>query len=77
MSVQHLSSPQLHDILPALAELGLLKPGEEARILHAHGCRFREDTCTCPGGAELQFADWDERTPTRYQSTPERFYAQH
>ena len=77
MSVQHLSSPQLHDILAACVELGILKPGEEARVLHAHGCRFREDACTCPGGAELLFADWDEATPTRYQSTPERFYARH
>jgi hypothetical protein len=77
MSVQHRSSPQLHDILAAFAELGTLKPGEETRILHAHGCPFREDTCTCPGGAELLFADWDENTPTRYQSTPERFYARH
>ena len=31
MSVQHLSSPQVHDILAACAELGVLKPGEEAR----------------------------------------------
>ena len=30
MSVQHLSSPQVHDILAACAELGILKPGEEA-----------------------------------------------
>src|SRR2546430_7230795 len=26
----------------------------ETRVLHAHGCRFRENTCTCPGGAELR-----------------------
>jgi len=77
MIEQHLQPLEVHDILAALAELDVLKPGEEARVLHAHGCRFRDDTCSCPGGPEVLFADWDERAPTRYQSTPERFYARH
>jgi hypothetical protein len=68
---------QFNEILGALAELGVLKPGEEARTLHAHRCPFREAACTCPQGPELLFADWDECIPTRYQPTPERFYVRH
>lgn len=63
-------------VMTALTDLGVFKPGEEARTLHAHGCRYRAGACTCPDGPELLFADWDERVPgeRHYQPTPERFY---
>lgn len=66
-------------VMAGLTDLGMFKPGEEARTLHAHGCQYRAGTCTCPGGPELQFADWDERVPDErhYQPTPERFYVRH
>jgi hypothetical protein len=67
-----------HEVLAALAELGVFKPGEEARLQHAHGCRYRDRNCTCPGGPELAFADWDELVPSReLLYTPERFYVRH
>ena len=66
------------DVMLALQDLGVLKPGEEGRTLHAYGCTYRTGPCTCPGGPELVFADWDERVPSRWlHHLPERFYARH
>jgi sugar lactone lactonase YvrE len=73
MIEQHLPPHTPEIVMAALHDLGVFKPGEEARTLHAHGCRFREGACTCPGGPELLFADWDERTPFRFYKSPERF----
>src|SRR5688500_6124594 len=59
-------------VLGALAELEVFKAGEESRTLHAHGCTFLAGACSCPGGPEIMYADWDERVPSqrRYQAAP-------
>lgn len=65
----------------ALVALDVVKPGEHIKILHAHSCagRVREGDapCTCPGGPELIYADWDEVQPRRHYHIPERFYVGH
>ena len=67
------------DVLAGLEELGALKPGEEARTLHARGCPalvVHGGSCDCPGGPELVYADWSECTPARELARPVgRFHA--
>lgn len=69
-----LPPPDPHTVIAALADLDVFKPGETPRILHKWDCSFRTGTCTCPGGAELLFADWNEQIPSLAYPTPERFY---
>lgn len=70
-------------IVAGLRSLGMLKPGEQPRALHQHGCPAGyppyPDACRCPGGPELLLPDWDENVPgdRHHQPTPERFYARH
>jgi hypothetical protein len=64
----------------ALFGLGVLKPGERINVLHAHACaagRSQLAPCTCPGGAELIYADYDELSAQRHYVIPERFYERH
>lgn len=65
-------------VTAALRDLGLIKPGEQIVTAHQHGCPAGRppypDECTCPGGAELVYADWDELQPVRHYHIPERFY---
>jgi hypothetical protein len=61
--------------LESLHSLGVLKPGEQSRQIHMRECPFNEGGCSCPGGPELVFADWNEQIPPAYIPTPERFYA--
>ncbi len=66
-------------IYDALRQLGMIKPGEGVMRMHKWNCPaahppHADAECTCPGGAELIFSDWDEQHPARHAFTPERFY---
>jgi len=65
-----------------LHALGMIKAGETWVVSHKFDCptgRAPHDyaLCSCPGGPELQFADWDEVKPLRNYIIPERHYDRH
>ena len=61
-------------MLQALRSLGVLKPTEQTTAFHAHGCpAMTNGTCTCPGGPELIWCDYDEVKPLRHFMIPKRF----
>ena len=60
------------EMIAALEDLGMLKPGEKASLLHRHGC---PRGAACEGGPELVWSDHDELIPQRHLVPPLRFYA--
>ncbi len=51
-----------------LKSLGIVKAGESWRVWHKHDCPTGKPPhdyaqCSCPGGPELGFADWNELQP--------------
>lgn len=71
---QQVSPLDPNTVVAALAELGVLKPDERQLIAHKWNCTYRKGACTCPGGPELVFADWNEQKPSLAYPIPERFY---
>lgn len=59
-----------------LRELGMIKHGETISEIHMPACPTLRPpypaTCTCPGGPELVYADWNELQGA-LSYTPERF----
>jgi hypothetical protein len=58
----------LHAIhaMACIRQLGVIKPGEKISPLHKWDCPYPKNyaaTCTCPGGPEIVFADWNELMP--------------
>ncbi|HEY6091830.1 MAG TPA: hypothetical protein VIV83_07555 [Gemmatimonadales bacterium] len=67
-----------NNIIAALRGLGVLKNGEQPRVLHQHACPFPKNPmarCSCTGGPEIQWPDHDELTPIRNYQIPKRFAA--
>ena len=65
----------IYRMIDTLRALGILKPREAVHIGHKHDCSApRAGACTCPGGPNVVWADFDELKPVRHYCVPERFY---
>jgi hypothetical protein len=67
-------------VIESMRALGIMKPSEQARTLHQHGCPYPKNfsaACSCIDGPEIIWADHDEITPARHYTIPERFHAGH
>jgi len=66
--------------MTAIRALGVLKPGEKILPIHAHWCPYPknyEAQCTCPGGPELFFADWNTTDAWPSYEIVDRFIERH
>ena len=65
-------------MLQALRSLGVLKANEQTSAMHDHGCAAMSNgACTCVGGPELIWCDFDEVKPYRHFFIPKRFNHEH